>query len=115
MFCLETPPRRYGNGVALGFHSPSLGVLLDAGVNLVAHEARDEFADFGIVEKAYDLPAVAVHAANYDLFELAVEDVSEVVDSVGLACIAHGFVSSGIGADLVPEELIGDGESEATP
>ncbi len=84
--------------------------MLDACVDLVAHEARDEFADFGIVEEAHDLVVVAVHTADHDFFQLVVEDVGEVVDSVGFAGVAHGFVGGGVGADLIPEEFVGDGE-----
>src|ERR1017187_3651507 len=78
-----------------GFGGARSGVLLDAGVDLVAHEAGDKFPDFGIVEKADHLIAIAVHAANDDFFELAVEDVGEVVDGVGFAGVAYGFVGGG--------------------
>jgi hypothetical protein len=76
------PAAPAATGPRSGFGGAGPGVLLDAGVNLVAQKASDELANFGIVEKADDLPAVAVHPANNDLFQLAVEDVREVVDGV---------------------------------
>ena len=84
-----------------GFGFARFGVVQDAGVDLVAYKPRDEFTDFGIVEEADHLLAVSVHAPNDELFQLAVENVGEVVDGVGLACIADGFVRSGVGSDLV--------------
>jgi len=72
--------------------------LLDSAVDLVPNQAGDEFTDFGIIEEAHDLIAVTVHAADDNFFELAVEDVGEVIDGVGFPGIANGFVGGCVGA-----------------
>ena len=79
------------------FGDAGFRILLDASVDLVAHKAGNEIADFGVIEKPYDLVAVTVHPPNDKLFELSVEDVSEVVDGIGLPGIAHRFVGGRIG------------------
>ena len=89
--------------------------MLNARVNLVAHQAGNEFPDFWVIEEPYDLVAVAVHPSDDELFEFSVEDVSEVVDGIGLPGITHRFVRSRIGTDLIPEEFVGVGEFGPEP
>jgi len=52
----------------------------DAAVDPIPHETSDDFPKSRVIQEAHDLIAIAVHAANDQLFQFAIEYVGEIVD-----------------------------------
>jgi hypothetical protein len=83
---------------------------LDAVINLIPDEAGNETPQFLIFHKLDGLIAVAIHAVHHDFFELRVENISEVVKWIRFARVPDGLIGGSVGADLLPEELVGSSE-----
>jgi hypothetical protein len=56
------------------------------------------------------LASVAIHAVDYQFFEVLVEGVGEIVAGIGGSGLLEVWVGDGIVTDLLPEEFIGGGE-----
>src|ERR1019366_5485219 len=70
----------------------------------------NDAADLGIVEKHAGLAAIAIHAVDYQFFEVLVEGVGEIVACVGGSGLLQVLVGEDVVTDLLPEELAGGGE-----
>ena len=64
----------------------------------------DDAADFGVFEEHAGLAAVAVHAVDYQFFEVLVEGVGEIVAGVCGSGLLQVLVDEGVVPDLLPEE-----------